>query len=80
MAKKGKIIKGKIIELGAQNICLYCGQQMKGQYEEYTQYFECNCIDAQKEREIREQIRKLELQLPRPKFEIREESVLCKIK
>jgi hypothetical protein len=72
--------KGKIIGFGAQNICLYCGQQMKGQYEEYTLYYECDCPDAKKEREIREQIRKLELQLPRPKFEIREESVLCKIK
>jgi hypothetical protein len=72
--------KGKIIAFGAQNICLYCGQQIKGRYEEYTLYFECDCPDAKKEREIRKEISKLQCQIPRHKFEIREESVLCKIK
>jgi hypothetical protein len=72
--------EGKILQFGAGNICLYCGQQKKSKYEEYEQYFECDCSDAKKEREVKAQIEKLKQQLPREKFEVREEQVLYKIK
>ena len=71
---------GKILEFGTGNICLYCGKQMKTKYEEYTAYFECDCPDAKKERQIKEQIDELKRQLPREKFEIIEQKVLYKIK
>ncbi len=69
---------GKILSFGASNICLFCGQQKQTKYEEYQVYFECDCPDAKKEREIQDQIEKLKSQLPREKFEIREEQVLYK--
>jgi hypothetical protein len=71
-------MKGKIIIFG-ERICLFCGKEKKQHYEEYESYYECDCLDAVKEREIREQIRKLELQIPHEKFEIREEQVLYKV-
>jgi hypothetical protein len=71
--------EGKIIPFGSDNICLFCGQPEKQHYEEYEAYWECDCADAQKEREIQEQIRKLKATLPREKFEIRKEHVLYKI-
>ena len=42
---------GKIITF-ASNICLYCGEEKKLKYEEYTSYYECDCADAVKERLI----------------------------
>jgi len=70
--------EGKILQFGAGNICLFCGQQKKSKYEEYEQYFECDCPDAKKERQIRAQIDELKRQIPREKFEVREEQVLYK--
>ena len=72
MKKEGKIVTF------ASDICLYCGEEKKIKYEEYNPYHECDCADAVKERLIREQIEKLKYQLPREKFEIKEEQVLYK--
>lgn len=71
---------GKILQFGAGNICLYCGEQKKTKYEEYEAYFECDCPDAKKERQIKSQIEDLKRQIPKEKFEIREEQVLYKVK
>jgi hypothetical protein len=71
--------EGEIVSFG-DRICLFCGKPKKSHWEEYNEYFECDCTDAQKEREIREQIEKLKYQLPCEKFEIREEQVLYKIR
>jgi hypothetical protein len=71
--------EGKIVGFG-DRICLFCGQPMKQHYQECEAYWECDCKDAVKEREIREQIEKLKYQLPREKFEIREEQVLYKVR
>jgi hypothetical protein len=70
--------EGKIIGFG-EDICLFCGQPKKERYEEYEKYYECDCKDAQKKREIQDKIQDLKSQLPREKFEIREESVLYKV-
>ena len=52
----------------------------KTKYEDYEVYFECDCPDAIKKREIEEQIRKLKLQIPRENFEVKEKCVLYKKK
>ena len=69
----------KIISFG-DRICLYCGQQEKQKWDDCESYYECDCDDAKKEREIRQQIEKLKQQMPRKKYEIREEQILYKIK
>ena len=79
MTKKRRKREGEIISFGTRDICLYCGKEMEQKYEEYTPYFECDCPDAVKERKIRAQIFELERQIPRPKFEIIEAQVLCKL-
>jgi hypothetical protein len=68
----------EIIKFG-EKICLYCGNSMNEKYEEYTRYFECDCKDAKKVREIRAKIQKLELELPNHKFEIVQRNVLLKM-
>ena len=70
--------EGKIIGFG-EDICLFCGKPKEEKYQEYEKYYECDCPDAKKKRNIEEQIRDLKFEIPREKFEIREESVLYKI-
>lgn len=60
-------------------MCMYCGKEIKGRYEEYQEYFECECADAKKEREIKEKIRKLKAEIPEPKYDIVTENVLYKL-
>jgi len=71
--KKQRILKSE------EKTCLYCGNLMEERYEDYNRYFECNCKDAKKVREIRAEIRKLELELPDHKFEIVQKDVLLKL-
>lgn len=60
-------------------ICLYCGEKMKSKWEDYEKYFECDCEDAKKEREIRLKIQKLERELPRPNYSIEQTRVIKRI-
>jgi len=62
----------------SSNICLYCGEEMSQQWDDHTPYYECDCPDAVKKRKILEEIEKLKYQIPREKFEIREEQALYK--
>jgi hypothetical protein len=67
----------RILSFGESNICLFCGEPEKRQIgHDYETWYECDCPDAVKDREIREQIRTLESQLPSHKFEIIERPVL----
>ncbi len=70
-------MKGKIIN----NIrtCLYCGEEIKGRFEEYTEYLECECSDAKKERKLNDQIRDLAAKMPKEKYCIEQSLVLYKI-
>ncbi len=61
-------------------ICLHCGMPMKRQYEEYQEYYECNCPDANHNRAIRAQIEELKRCLKQPKFEIVTERIIRRIK
>jgi hypothetical protein len=51
--------------------CVFCGNKIHSRYEDYQEYFECECDDARHNRKIRESIRGLEKQLIKPRFEIR---------
>jgi len=66
----------KIIDYG--HICLYCGEEIEGRYEDCQQYFECECSDAQKERKIHEQIQKLKDSILREKYSLQQKNVLYK--
>ena len=66
----------KILTFGDTNICLFCGNEKKQKWDECESYYECDCKDAKKEREIKSQIQKLEDELPEEKFEITQEYVL----
>ena len=69
-------MKPKILQ--TDRICLYCGEEIEPQYEEYTEYYECNCLNAKKGREIIKQIRKLEMTIPEYKYSIVQKNVLYK--
>jgi len=70
--------KQRTIEFFENHTCLFCGKEIEGHYEEYEKYYECDCPDAKKKRQIEKQIRDLESKIPQPKFVIREERVLYK--
>lgn len=63
-----------------QQICLYCGNEIRITFEEYEFYYECDCPDTKLEREIKEKIRELERQFPVQKFAIVQENVLHELK
>lgn len=67
----------KILSAG-DRICLFCEKSEELFYDEYTPYHECRCKDAVRDRQISEDIRKLDRTRPKPKFEIQERSVLYK--
>ena len=67
-------MKPKILQ--TDRICLYCGKEIEPQYEEYTIYYECKCLNAKKKREIMEQIGKLKLTIPNYKYLIAQKNVL----
>jgi hypothetical protein len=66
--------------LSGERICLHCGKEMNQKWDEYTPYWECDCPNAVKEREIIEKIKQLESQMPKPKFYITTMSVLINVK
>lgn len=60
--------------------CIYCGEPLKSNWEDYNEYYSCNCEDTFKFKSIRydieklknkhnEEIRQLEDTLPKPKYE-----------
>ena len=67
----------KIINYSS-NICLFCGEEKKQKWEEYESYYECDCEDAKKDREIDEKIRQLNWSRPANKFRIDKRDVLSK--
>jgi len=64
---------------GYEHICLYCGNDIEQRYEEYEAYYECNCEDAKKVREIKEKIKQLERTLPKYKFKAVKKDILIKV-
>ena len=56
--------------VGDKKVCLYCGEELKLDYDEYHPYYECNCDDAKLEREIKEKIDGLKKKLPIEKFRL----------
>ncbi len=54
--------------------CMYCGEKMQQSYDDYTPYYECNCPDARKHREVVQKIQdetaRLNKELPPIKYEI----------
>lgn len=75
--------------------CAYCGKEIKPDVEidhgEITEYYHCNCEDAQKQLEIdtkkgklaseyHQKLLDLERAYPKAKYEIRKETVFAKRK
>ena len=52
---------------------------MESHYEEYSEYFECDCPDAKKNKEISDKIYQLNWNRPREKFRIDQGSILYKL-
>lgn len=73
----------KVIPDGSNPICMFCGNQEKRRWDEYTSYYECDCVDAKYNRDLIEQMRQLQSDLKRklrkPKYEITMERVLKEI-
>jgi hypothetical protein len=69
----------KILQPG-EEICLYCGEQMK-QYSDdgYSYVVFCDCKDYKINQDIDNKIYSLEQKRPKPKFEIIERNILYKI-
>lgn len=67
----------KILD-GGEHICLFCGKEKEKEWDEYDYYYECYCDDAKKYKSIKEEIDKLELSLPKPKFIITSKLVMYK--
>jgi len=73
-------MKDKILGYGTDSIvCLYCGNKIEVQYEEYESYYECNCADALKRREIEDKISALKRSIPKYKFQIIKKEVLTAV-
>ena len=64
----------------SSRVCLYCGEEMERRYEDYQPYWECNCADAKKERELRAEIEKIKYKMPQHNFAIEDAKVIRKIK
>ena len=60
-------------------ICLFCGIKIKQQWDECETYYECDCNDAKKTRQIKKQIKDLAEEMPEDKFVINSERVLRKL-
>ena len=69
-------MKGKIINEPHYQLCFYCGERIPPKWHEYDPYYECDCPDAKKRREIEKKISELTRQIPNYKFEIIKEDVL----
>ena len=72
-------MESKILRELPSLMCLYCGKKQQLHYDDNQEYWECDCKDAKKEREIQKKIRKLELELPKKRFTIVIENVLYEL-
>jgi len=72
-------MKDKILGYGESHICLYCGNEIKGRYDDREEYFECTCEDTIKKQSIENLIHNLKNQIPKYNFEITKRTVLTPI-
>ena len=68
----------KFVRVNNKFYCPYCGKELiKKKYDNDLRYWEddtyrlCDCDDAQLERDIMSQIKKLENRLPKVKYDVR---------
>lgn len=66
----------KIIDY--EDICLYCGEEIEGRYDDCQRYFECECSDAKKERQISQKIQDLKDSYPKDRYSLQQKNVLYK--
>ena len=66
----------KILKFGDEPICLFCGNKMKQKWEDRESYYECDCADAIKNRQIDNKIQFLNEQRPKKKFIIEDVRIL----
>lgn len=64
----------------SDRICLFCGKTLLEDYDDYQQYFHCNCKDYKLTESLKSQIDVLKSQMPEPKYEIDKITILKKIK
>lgn len=60
--------EGRILDWTAHHVCLYCGNEIEGRYEDCDIYYECECPDAKRKRQIEKQIHNLKCQFPKKNF------------
>jgi len=71
--------KEKDVTLKDTNIiCLFCGKTMKQKWDEYNDYYECDCDDAKYDREIDREIEELKNMRPKHKYKIINKRILVK--
>jgi len=60
----------KLLDYSDEPICLFCGNKKVNKFDDGEFYYECDCADAKRNREIDEEIRILSEQRPKRKFQI----------
>jgi len=58
--------------ISGKHYCEFCGKVIPRQYEEYSEYFQCECSDAKNERKIYQTINELKASLPKAKYNSKE--------
>ena len=71
--EKNRYFNSDFIELNGRKYCPYCGSLLKeyteiGHGYDFTEYYNCECADAEKAAKIQEQIRSLECSLPKKNY------------
>ena len=70
----------KKILKSTNKMCLYCGKEIVAKWEEHEVYYECDCKDAKKKKEVINKIGELKKEIPKHKFVINSERVLRNLK
>lgn len=63
--------------INGRRYCVFCGNELKGYYDDHELYYECDCIDYRETQRIDRVISDLVASYPKAKFEIK--GVLNKI-
>lgn len=50
--------------------CLWCGNKIEQRYDDCYTYYECECAEAKRDREITEEIERLERSRPKHKYKV----------
>jgi hypothetical protein len=80
MRKLRKNERKFIDEIGyISHICLYCGEEEKKKWDDYDEYWECDCDDAKKERDIQHQIEMLKQEIPKYNYIVEDVEVIRRI-